>query len=268
MSNVEKFGQYFTPSWFAELVVERYFSNLSPDSVVLDPSCGDGSMLAAVSSDIAAIGVELDPEVAELARLNTGREIITGSFTEVEIPCEISHIIGNPPFKVGTIESFLNRAHTLLPEGGQAGLILPAFFYQTAGRVVKYSRQWSIQVEMIPRNLYPGLKHPLVFSMLTKDQKRILVGLSFYAETASQKSLKAIYREFIEKSGGSAWLSVCKLALQRLGGSAALVDIYREIEGVKPTESQFWREKVRQTLRRYSDTFSGNGNGHYQLSTN
>ncbi len=41
--------------------------------------------------------------------------------------------------------------------------------------------------------------------------------------------------------------------------------LYAEIEGHRPTRTQFWREKVRQTLRRYEDQFHAVAPGRYAL---
>ncbi|WP_220493671.1 hypothetical protein, partial [Klebsiella pneumoniae] len=43
---------------------------------------------------------------------------------------------------------------------------------------------------------------------------------------------------------------VTRAAVEALGGEASLTEIYREIEGARPTANRYWREKVRQQLQR------------------
>ncbi|HVT35101.1 MAG TPA: hypothetical protein VHE37_05940, partial [Nevskiaceae bacterium] len=77
-------NQFFTPLFVAEALVERYFSHLTSRDLVLEPSCGDGAFLAAIPSHIPAVGVEIDPVMAQRARA-TGREVISGDFRTVPL---------------------------------------------------------------------------------------------------------------------------------------------------------------------------------------
>src|SRR3546814_11300839 len=61
-------GQYPTPGWVAQALVERHFARLSSADKVVEPSCGPGSFLSVIPSDIFAFGVEIDPLPAALAR--------------------------------------------------------------------------------------------------------------------------------------------------------------------------------------------------------
>lgn len=165
MSLARDLGQYPTPVWFAERIVEKYFPALDGGDLVLEPSCGAGAFLHALPAHVPAIGVEWDADLAEQARRETGRRIVTGDFRHVSIDVQPTAIIGNPPFKAELIDGFLTRAHELLPAGGRA----------------------------------------------------------------------------------------------------RLPEIYAELEGRRPAGNQWWREKVRQTLRVYSNDFAVVGEGHYQL---
>jgi site-specific DNA-methyltransferase (adenine-specific) len=259
-------GQYPTPVWVAEALVERYFGNLTSSECVLEPSCGPGSFLQAVPAHVPAIGVEIDPGLATLARINTGRHVITGDFLTVDLPVLPTTIIGNPPFNLKTIDGFLDRSHQLLPDEGCVGMILPAYAFQTAGRVARYAEKWSITQEMIPRNIYQGLSLPLVFTRFIKNQRRALVGFALYFELSSLQQIAKPYRDAICGVGAAIWKDVVIQALKQLGGSAALKSIYAEIEGAKPTTSKWWREKVRQTLRRYGTVFRSEKKGFYALA--
>lgn len=258
--------QFFTPMWVAEALVERHFPHLGSGDVVIEPSCGLGSFLKPIPADVRAIGVEIDPVVAALARQETGREIIEGDFRTVPLSVRPTVVIGNPPFKVRLIEQFLDRAHELLPEGGSAGFLLPAYFLQTSSRVAAYAERFSITAEIIPRDIYRGLKHPLIFALFSKDARRLLVGVSLMREAADVAGMEAQFKERLQASRGPLWKEVCQRALESLGGEADLSAIYIAISGKRPTRTEFWKEKVRQTLRRYSDLFRATAQGRYALT--
>lgn len=258
-------GQYPTPVWVAEALCERHFSDLSSADFVAEPACGEGRFLGAVPSFVPAIGIEIDPAKAEQARCATGRSIITGDFCEVDLPAQPTVILGNPPFQLELVDRFLERSHSLLPDGGRVGFILPAYAFQTAARVAGYSDFWSIAQEMIPRNIFQGLKLPLVFAMFRKDRRRVLVGFALYRETADVQHLPRVYRDLLDQGSGPVWLRLVELALSRLGGEADLPQLYAELESAKPSGNRWWKEKIRQTLRRYADRFVVAGKGRYAL---
>ena len=104
-------NQYFTPSWAAELLVRRHFSDLSDKDTVLDPSCGDGRFLMAIPRDVDAYGVEIDSAQAEAAVRNTGREVIVGNFLTAKLPRKPTVVLGNPPFVADVIDEFLARCY-------------------------------------------------------------------------------------------------------------------------------------------------------------
>lgn len=245
-----RLGQYPTPQWVVEALLQRYFPNLGADDVVIDPACGPGRFLLALPAETTALGVEIDPALAAQAAQLTGRRIITGDFTRVELDIEPTAIIGNPPFQLALIDRFLDRAHALLPNEGRVGFILPAYAFQTAARVAGYSERWSIAQEFIPRNIYQGLKLPLVFATFTKDRRRALVGFALYQETAEVQRLPRRVRELLEATGGSAWRAVVRYALEQLGGEARLDEIYAVVAGCRPTHSAWWQAQIRKVVRR------------------
>ena len=262
---IRSLGQYPTPVWVAEALVERHFHDLDSGDVVIEPSCGPGAFLSALPDGVPAIGVEIDAAVAEQARENTGRRVVVGDFLTVGLDVRPTAIIGNPPFNLEVIDGFLARAHQMLPEGGRVGFLLPAYAFQTAARVAGYADRWSLMQEMIPRNIFPGLKLPLVFALFSKDRRRTMVGFALYREATDVQRLPDPYREALSAGSGPVWRRVVETALTRLGGEADVSSLYAEIEGHRPTRTQFWREKVRQTLRRYEDQFHAVAPGRYAL---
>lgn len=258
--------QFPTPLWVAEALVERHFPRLDCADLVLEPSCGPGSFLQAIPAHVPAVGVEIDPAFAALAREQTGREIIEGDFTKVPLELRPTAIIGNPPFRGGAIDAFLARCHQLLPDGGRAGFILPSYVFRTAARTVQLLDQWSLRQEMLPRSAFCyRMREPLVFALFSKDARRAMVGFALYEHETDRQQLGLPYRQLLSNQRGSAWRAVCRLALERLGGEAPLAAIYAELERNRPSRTQWWREKIRQTLRGYAD-FAAVREGTYRLS--
>jgi hypothetical protein len=250
MSWQRSMGQYMTPDWAAEALVDRYFGDLSASDLVLEPSCGRGAFLRALPAHVPALGVEIDPDLAEVARRTTGRRVIVGDFRMVDLVDRPTAMIGNPPFAVRTITEFLERAWHLLPDEGRAGFILPAFTFQTSNTALAIAERWAVRQDMLPRDLFDGLTKPLCFAMFTKGRERGLFGFALYHEQQAVSRLQARYRALLQAGEGSAWAAVTRAALEHLGGQADLQRLYREIEGHRPTPNRFWQEKVRQTLQR------------------
>lgn len=258
--------QFFTPLWVAQALVERHFPKLDCADLVIEPTCGKGAFLKAVPPSVPAVGIEIDPAIAQAARENTGRDVIVGDFRTIALPVRPTAIIGNPPFRAAVFDGILDRAYELLPEGAKAGFILPTYFFQTAGRVCRYGDRWSLSIELMPRNAFHSrMQTPLLFALFEKNAKRRLVGFVLYRECADLHQMAQPYRELLSSVEGSIWKATCELVVRRLGGAAHLKDIYGELEGNRPTRTEWWREKVRQTLRAYTDAFRPLGAGNYEL---
>lgn len=241
-------GQFFTPAWACELLLRRAFPNIAPGDVVLDPACGDGRFLMAVPETIEAFGIEIDPAVADEARTNSGRPVVTGDFVLATLPQRPTHIIGNPPYKASTIEGFLARCYELLDYDRQAAFLLPVYFFQTAGTVVRLGRCWSIAQELVPRNLFQGLMKPLCFATFTKARQCSLSGFFLYSEVDAINSLRAEFRAMFigNRSRPGVWHEAVHVALRICGGRATLQQLYQCLESRRPTDNPFWREKIRQ----------------------
>ncbi len=248
MRKTAEHGQYFTPAWVPEIILEKFYPGLGSGDVVSDPACGDGRFLKALPASVRAFGVEIDAAVAEAARANTGRQIITADFITAALPLQPSLFIGNPPFKTATIDAFLSRCFDVLEEGGQVGFILPAYYFQAPYSVVREAARWSIAQDMLPRSLFQDLKYPINFVRFTKEQQRTLVGFFLYSETHALASLKLEYRRMFKgnKSRANVWLETLFMAVKKCGGRASLEQIYKRIEGKRPTPNPWWREKIRQ----------------------
>lgn len=249
MSNAKRLCQHFTPDWAALELVERFFGDLDASDLVIEPSCGRGAFLRALPPSVPALGVEIDPDVADVAARTSGRQIVVGDFRMVDLP-PATAIIGNPPFSVGLVEQFLDRAWHLLPIDGRVGFILPCYVLQTASTVDRLAQHWSMRQHLIPRNLFGRINLPLCFVQLTKGTARGLVGFVLFGELHAVSRLQGRYRQLLANGEGSVWTAVTRAALELLGGRAQLHEIYGEIQGHRPTPNKFWQAKVRQTLQR------------------
>lgn len=259
--NTKALGQYFTPVWAAERIYETFFEDIEDGAYIIEPSCGDGRFLQAIPEGIHAVGVEIDPVMAERARERTGRQVITGDFREVEVDGDADGIIGNPPFDLKVVDGMLDRAKGLLKPRGRCGFILPAYAFQTPSRVVRYAMDWCLEPHFLPRTLFPGIKMPLMFALFRQDGKQ-WIGMTLYPETRDVENMKRDYANTLKNGKGSVWRAALEQALEALGGEATLTEIYEEISSKRPTETNWWKEKIRQIAGRH---FDKTGPGRYAL---
>lgn len=264
LNNQEKLKQYFTAPWFASLMVQHYFPDLDEADLILEPSAGRGALIKAIPDHVPAIGVEIDPEVAQLARESSGRQIITGDFTTVDIPFTPTGIIGNPPFDLSVFEMMLSRSYELLPKDKKAVFLLPAYFYQTAKSVIRFRHKWSMSLDMVPRDIYPGLSKPLVIGQFIKDGKRIMSNMLFYMEKVEFDDMSARSKEILkDQARRSVWKDLVVDAVKSLGGRAKLKQIYDFVSPKRPTENPFWREQIRKVAQK---ALTRVGHGEYALA--
>lgn len=245
--------QYMTPHWAASALVDEFYPDLCGDDLVVEPSCGRGAFLQALPDGVRAIGVEIDASLAEEARANTGHPILVGDFRTVEIPGNPSVVIGNPPFDLDLIDGFLRRAHSLLPDEGRCGFLLPSYAIQTPSRVLGWAKHWALTTHMIPRTLFPRMIRPLIFVQFVKGQRRTMSGFALYRQADEVNRLPAAAKLLLVhgKPRVTCWRALVEWGLRKLGGRAALRDLYDVIEPHRPTDNRWWQEKVRQQLQLY-----------------
>ncbi len=247
----KQFGQWMTPAWAAEEIVDRYFPDLGAADLVVEPSCGEGAFLKPfIDRGVPVVGVEIDETLATYAMEDTGAPVIVGDFRTVPLDCQPTAIVGNPPYSIRTIEGFLTRAKQLLPDGGRLGFILPAYALQTHARVMAWNRVWSMSADLLPRRLFPRLKQPILFVQFRKEQVRTMVGFALYAQACEMDSLNKASRLILTRPQRmGAWRALVTECLNLAGGKASLDELYQMIEPKRPTENRWWKEKVRQTLQ-------------------
>lgn len=261
--------QWFTPAWAAEAIIEQEFAWLRPGHRVIEPSCGDGAFLCAIPAGVEALGIEIDPAVAAIARRHSGRPVMCGDFLALEASAlgTVDAVIGNPPFEAEVVARFLDQSNLLLQEGGQVGFILPAYILQTSSKVEQLSCHFSIHQQLLPRNLFPRLKLPLVFARFVKEQHRRLFGFLLYREAQDMRDLHKPYAQTASsaRDARGAWFQVVHTALALLGGEADLPRIYEIVGKQRPSSNQFWKEKIRQVLQ-VNKAFMRTGPGRYALA--
>lgn len=248
----EALSQYMTPDWAAsELVGQLFGDRLTPDRYFLEPTCGTGAFLKALPPGVPAIGVELDPDLAEQARRETGRQILCGDFRTVKLPDGLTDVVGNLPFVSETIEQIVARCHRLLPRDGRCGLLLPSYVL-TVPRVESWRERWSVDAHHLPRELFRGIRFTLTFVLFEKNELRTYRGLLLYGEMADVRRMARRYQLLLQRTPDrrGAWYGVLREALARLGGEADLAAIYQEVGPRRPTGDEWWRERVRAELRR------------------
>ena len=239
-------SQFFTPSWAADLLVTDALRGLG-GCAVLEPSCGDGSFLGAIPTDNDALGIEIDERMAEVARRSTGRQVLCGDYSTIDLgDRRFGAIVGNPPFTSPDIERLISRAHALLDEDGVLALILPAHIPASSDRISRWRERFSIEVQMLPRALFPRLRLPLAWTKMVKCRRRTLIGLLLFDEQQDVSSMPDRTRRSFK--AGATWRDVIGEALGSLGGQASLREIYAAVEPRRRSGNRHWRDKTRQIL--------------------
>lgn len=247
-------SQYFTPSWAADLLVADALRGLGEASV-LEPSCGDGAMLGAIPASNPALGIEIDPRMAQSARERTGREVICGDLRNVDLTGRrFEVVVGNPPFEADVIDALVARALELIPDDGVVGLVLPAHIPASSMRMERWSSRFAIETRLLPRNLFPRLTLPLVWTRMVKTDRRTIVGMFLFEEQSDVSAMPDAARRRLRNGG--TWREVVEDALAAIGGEASLGEIYAAVEPRRRSANPHWRDKTRQVLAQYGSSFT------------
>lgn len=147
---------YATPPWCTDAILPH----LPTGGIILEPSCGDGAILArlaasAAPSRLALVGVELHPGRAEQARTRLPTaSIITGDLLSLVAyvgAFEPTLIIGNPPFSLALpfVEACLEIAK---PARATVAMLLRLAFLESIERQPFHVAH--------PADIYPLAKRP------------------------------------------------------------------------------------------------------------
>lgn len=258
---VQRDSQYMTPAWAAERIVEIYFSDLCERDLVIEPTCGAGAFLAALPPHVPAFGVELDLGLATAAERSSGRPVHNTDIRSFRAPAGVTAVVGNPPFRAALVRDIIAMARSWLPHDGLCGLLLPTYLFQHARPTLELARDWRVEADHIPRDLFPGLTKPLVFATLRKGG-RTLIGFSLYDETVDVAGLAEQFKETLQAPSPRPWRVVVHEALAMLGGQASLNELYSAVAPRRPSGNPWWKEKVRQVAQRH---FVRVGRGMYSI---
>lgn len=158
-------GQFFTPRPLVEVMAD--LAELRPGARVLDPTCGSGSFLVVAHSRGADVdGIELDPELVALCRINlklhgaNPRAVRHADLFRDAVDEHWDVILANPPFSVEIVDPdaladselaasrksissdhlFLEAAWRRLRPGGRLVALLPRSLL--ANPSTKHLRDW------------------------------------------------------------------------------------------------------------------------------
>lgn len=270
----EALGQFFTAEWAAEELF-RWMEpmlcqgNLGKTAIICEPSCGKGAMLKAIPKTYRAFGVEIDPELAQIAAIRSGREVVQGDFRTCQLPEKPTAFFGNPPFQTKVFQGFLERAEACLPNQGVCGFILPVYFFQTANTTLEYAKRWEISFHLLPRELFHRLSVPILFALMKRTKTPQIRGVLLFEESQEINGVKN--RGLLQETGDERlpWIALVEDALLGLGGEAELKHLYQAILPRSSKENRFPKEKIRQTLQTGAKRglFQGNGNGVWRLAS-
>jgi site-specific DNA-methyltransferase (adenine-specific) len=214
----------------------------------LEPTCGDGAILGQIPADVEAFGVEIDPVLAAAARASTHRTIIVGDVLDLDLPT-LDAVVGNPPFQQTFVEALFGKMHGALVEGGRMVLRLSAHLFQTSVTVARYADSFALDIELLPRDVYPRLRLPLVVATMRKVSDRRIVGIAFAREVADLRGFPAEYRLVLQRSRTNVYVAACEKALRAIGRPATVEEIAQRVEGARPTRTEHWRAAIRRALQ-------------------
>jgi type I restriction-modification system DNA methylase subunit len=205
-------GEYYTPDWLAQWVIEKVGIKGNPDERILDPACGSGTFLVLAIQKVRefadekmipekellkkinenVIGFDLNPLAVIAARLNyliAIRDLIKYG-NQIEIPVYLCDSVMTPS-EYG--ELFTNNKGVAAP-GGRRGAVkelktsaetfyIPTEIAASRGLVARYAEEleYCVQHEYSPEEFIQRLKEedlPVLHEDLHKDLFNMLTSLN------------------------------------------------------------------------------------------
>lgn len=163
-------GEYYTPDWLAEYLLDKVGYDGNPDARVLDPACGSGTFLVMAIARIRSwydesrenhafdegglcrkildnvVGFDLNPLAVLAARTNyliAIRDLI-GDLSGIEIPIYLCDAIMTPSEHGGLFAGSLDKARLLRTAGGH--FIVPTAIAQTQRSIAQYAEILGVGV--------------------------------------------------------------------------------------------------------------------------
>lgn len=216
-------GGYYTPVPVARFLA-RWVSGAGTRT--LEPSCGDGAILAELVDLGDPVGVELVAEEAVKARENSGAAVVTGDFFQWLTNDKYGYfdgVAGNPPYirfgnwaeeyRAGALRlmkdlglkpsrltnawvPFVVGSVVAVRDGGRVGLVVPAELlqvgYASELRAFLVDSCSDITVVSFSELIFPGVLQEVVLLMLTKGGGPAEIRT---VEVANAKSLESVSLE-------------------------------------------------------------------------
>lgn len=171
-------GQFFTPRPLVELMVDLV--ELRPGERVIDPTCGSGSFLiAALGRGAEVDGLELDPELVALCRLNLAlsganpRAVVHADLFREPVEDTWDVILANPPFSVDITEPSVLAGFELA--AGRARASSDLLFVEAAWRRLRPGGRMAV---VLPHSVLANNRYaPLRAWMAERFVRRAIVSL-------------------------------------------------------------------------------------------
>jgi len=219
-------GEYYTPDWLAQHVIDRVGYKGDPDDRILDPACGSGTFLITAIAAIRrwydenrekvsyseaelckkilanVVGFDLNPLAVMAARTNyliAIRDLI-GHSDGIELPIYLCDSIMTPSEHGGLFAGRLEKARELTTAA--ATFVIPTEIAQTQREIAKYTEV----LEACVRNRYS----PQEFVARAKEE-----GLSVEDELLHTNLFKELIQLDLDKKNG-VWARIIKNAFAPL----------------------------------------------------
>jgi hypothetical protein len=158
--DAKKTFQFFpTPPELAARMVDLI--NPEDFEFILEPSAGDGALVAALIEDDHArsliTALELNPEYAAKCYKNTGVAPRVADFMTWTPPFKFNHVIMNPPFTGGQDVDHVTRAFEFLEPGGRlVAITAPSWQFRTNKKFEDFRKLVSTygEAEEIPAGTF------------------------------------------------------------------------------------------------------------------
>ena len=171
-------GQFFTPKPLVELMAD--LAVIGPEDRVLDPTCGSGTFLVVAHQRGGNVcGVEIDPELVGLCRLNLKmhgvrpQAVRQADFFLEDDEGKWDVILANPPFSVEINDPLILRRHAL--SQGKSKMSSDHLFLEAAWRSLKPGGRL---VAVLPHSILSNARHAQLRDwILDHYQRRAVISL-------------------------------------------------------------------------------------------
>lgn len=123
---------------------------------VLEPSAGDGAIVAALPTGVRCVAVEFNHHRAKRLRETTAAEVHEADFLHWNPGCEFDRVLMNPPFNDRVEAVHVVRAFKMLSPGGVLVAIIPEGWFTRDDMKSKIFREFIHRNEYKPSEKLPA----------------------------------------------------------------------------------------------------------------